>query len=95
MKKIKISTVNVIELVNDNVTILKSFRDTKQGNRTAEILFHDIAMENVKNLVEEDIENALEEGLLESGTGHKNDRSFLLSFAGDTYAIARESERGE
>lgn len=83
MKKIKISTVN--ELVNDNVTILKSFRDTKQGNRTAEILFHDIAMENVK----EDIENALEEGLLESGTGHKNWKLMIA------YAIARESERGE
>ena len=64
----ELNTVNVIEMDGDTVLGLASYQDNEEGNRLAEIRFHDLAMANIKNLVEEDVESYIEDGMAESGT---------------------------
>jgi hypothetical protein len=64
----ELNTVNVVEMNGDSVLSLVAFQDNEEGNRLAEIRFHDLAMENIKNLVEEDVESYIEDGFVESGT---------------------------
>lgn len=65
----ELSTVNVIQTSSGVVDEIKSWQDDEEGNRQAEIYFHDAMMMNVKNIVEEDIEVALENGYAESVSG--------------------------
>lgn len=63
-----LATINVTEVVDDNIVSIRSFPDNAEGNLNAEILFHDIIVENDEDVLEEEIENALEEGAYSKGT---------------------------
>ena len=65
----ELSTVNVIQMSNGVIDEIKSWQDDEEGNQQAEIYFHDAMMLNIKNIVEEDIEVALENGYAESTSG--------------------------
>ena len=67
----KISTVNVLEVIDKVPKQIISFLDTTKGNKEAEKVFTKIAKEN--GAEEADIESYLEDGLFEydnnGGTG--------------------------
>ena len=62
----KLSTVNVLEIVEGTPAQLVSFEDTKEGNEMAEELFGNLMIENGGSLL--DIEIAIEDGEFSSGT---------------------------
>lgn len=65
----KVSTVNVMELSEYNVS-LTSFRDDEVGNREANMLFHKLVKENYPETLDEEIEEYLDDGLFEKN-GYK------------------------
>ena len=62
-----LSTVNVIEFADEEILGLTAFPDTEEGNRNAEIRFHDIIKRNWDEELEEVIEAAIEDGIYENG----------------------------
>ena len=63
----KLSTVNVIEYVDDSVIGVSSFTDDKEGNVEAEDIFSRCAKAN--GATDQDLKDyALEDGMYECGT---------------------------
>ena len=60
-----LSTVNVVEEVNDTLFGITSFPDDEEGNRNAEIHFFDLVREIYPDELEEDIEAAIEDGVFD------------------------------
>ncbi len=56
----KLNTVNVLEIINNEPFQIVSFKDNKQGNKKAEKLFTKMAKDN--GAIEEDIESYIEDG---------------------------------
>ena len=65
----ELSTVNVLQMYCGAVDEIKSWQDDEEGNRQAEIYFHDTMIENIHNTSEEEVEVALENGHAESPSG--------------------------
>jgi len=62
----KINTVNVIEMVDDDLLGITSFTDDEDGNKEAEARFHQCAIEH--GCSDEDVESFIEDGYFEQGT---------------------------
>ena len=62
----KVSTVNVLEVIENVPSQIVSFKDDKKGNKEAEDLFTEMAKENGAN--NEDMESYVEDGVFSSGT---------------------------
>ena len=95
----ELNTVNVIEMDGDTVLGLASYQDNEEGNRLAEIRFHDLAMANIKNLVEEDVESYIEDGMAESGTyklllvhSTEGEKADLIEFVHHRVDVTRKAD---
>jgi len=62
----KIYTVNVVEICDEVPQQIVSFKDTKKGNKEAEVLFEKIAKEN--GALDADMELYLDDGIYSNGT---------------------------
>ena len=60
-----LSTVNVIEMIDDSIVGMASYADNKEGNALAEKRFTDLIVENG---CEETLDDNLENGCCEDGT---------------------------
>ena len=56
----KLNTVNVIEVVDNNVTEVFSYTDNKKGNKEAEAMFAKLGKEN--GMKDGDLEASIENG---------------------------------
>jgi hypothetical protein len=71
-QKIKLHTVNVIEMTNGEFQAIRSFADSPKGNKQAEKLFRRLVREYEKDYPEQqsnkqDLENYLDDGIYEHG----------------------------
>jgi len=57
----KLNTVNVVELVESDIIGIASFPNDANGNRNAEIYFHDVIKDNYKDELDEVVEDAIKE----------------------------------
>lgn len=63
----KISTVNVIEYIDDAVSSIRSYKDDADGNSEAEDMYRAIIIEHDPDVTESDIELFIEDGYYEQG----------------------------
>ena len=63
----RISTVNIVELHENEIIGLSSFANTKDGNIEANILFYDLIADDNPNLLGNEIENYVKKGRYELG----------------------------
>ncbi|MCE5317414.1 MAG: hypothetical protein LLG04_08675 [Parachlamydia sp.] len=70
--KIKLNTVNVIEMANGDFQSIRSFADTPEGDYAAEKLFRACILEN--GCEERDVESYIADGYF-----HLNDYSAFLA----------------
>lgn len=66
--KNQLATVNVVELVDEDVISIRSFPDNELGNSNAEDLFKKLVLEDDEDALIEDIESAIEDGTWTNGT---------------------------
>jgi hypothetical protein len=64
-KHMKVATVNVIEVVDDSVIGVKSYKDNEKGNKQAEKRFIAVAKEN--GCTDEEMDACLEDGYYSNG----------------------------
>ena len=62
-----ISTVNVIEYIEDSVQSVRSYEDNESGNVEAENIFKIIVKENDSEITNEELEVIIEDGYYEQG----------------------------
>jgi len=66
--KMKIATVNVVEIADDSIIGIRSFSDNEEGNKEAETLFVEYVKENGDNISDEEMEVFIEDGYFEQGS---------------------------
>lgn len=77
--KIKLNTVNIIELVNGNLNSIHSFTDNEKGNKAAERLFRRLVREHndpegttgVKPFSRADMDCFLDDGIYNDECGYE------------------------
>jgi len=55
----KLNTVNVIEIINNSITQIKSFTDNEEGNKEAEAIFLQCLKENTEIELTEEVKTFL------------------------------------
>lgn len=70
----KLNTVNVIEIINEDVQRLTAFPESPEGNKAAEELFKTLVKEHTADVQlwdDDDLQPLLEEGLYDDGQGYE------------------------
>ncbi len=68
----KLNTVNVIEMVHDDIINIQSFTDDEEGNRQAEKLFELLVKKHESNdVTESNMDVYLEEGVFDDDCGYQ------------------------
>lgn len=70
----RLSTVNVIEVINEDVQRLTALPESPEGNKAAEDLFKTLIKEHTANVTlwdDEDLQPFIEEGLYDDGQGYQ------------------------
>lgn len=65
----KIKTVNVVEVLDDTISSLRSFTDDVEGNKEAEEVFTAILKEHGVN--EDDLDSYIEDGYYSDDNGYE------------------------
>ena len=64
----KTNTINILEFDEDRILTLVSFRNSLLGRKEAEVHFVECLKENQPNILEHELEEAIDEGIAEYGT---------------------------
>jgi len=64
-------TVNIIEIVNNNLNAVFAFKDNEKGNKKADELALALLKENANYLSNEDMQFIIDEGYFEDNNGYQ------------------------